>query len=58
MRRDSAAVAFAALDGATPTQCVPIVGGERVHQVAVDGHVLRVILGRVVVLVCCTSVSL
>lgn len=52
VRGNDAAVGLGALDGAAKAQGVSIAGGQRVHHVAVDGNVLGVVSGRVLVLVC------
>jgi hypothetical protein len=48
----SAAVSLAALDSATKALGASRTGGQRVHQLAVDGYVLGVIPSRIVKLVC------
>ena len=51
MRGDNAAVGRGALDRAPKAQGMPIASGKRVYHVTVDGHVLRVVCSRIIVLV-------
>ena len=51
MRGDHATVGGGALDRAPKAQGMPVAGRKRVYHVAVDGHVLRVVRSRVIVLV-------